>query len=161
MQKQEIERKFLIKKLPDLKWVQSIRYERHFIFRDKTSEIRVQKKWNDYEFERKSKTSELSSDKQKFKITESEFAYFKGLSKKSLIRESYLISSNPEVSIKIYHWKFEWLIRIEVEFKSEEEAFNYIAPDWMGKEITSTPLGKDSKLLDLSEAEFKQLLKSY
>ena len=50
-------------------------------------------------------------------------------------------------------------MRAEIEFKSEYEAQNFKPFDWMGREITNTMLGKDSKLVQLSKEEFKKLLK--
>jgi len=40
----EIERKFLVHEMPSLQHLEAIRYERHFLFVDEHSEIRIQKK---------------------------------------------------------------------------------------------------------------------
>ena len=42
------------------------------------------------------------------------------------------------------------------EFTSKENANKFTPPSWMGEEITDTPLGRDSRLLDLTEEEFKK-----
>lgn len=155
----EIERKFLVKTMPNIDGLESFLYERYFLFRNENVEIRIQKKGEKYEFERKEKENNLSSNKQKFEISKEEFDKLKENSKESLVRKSYLLSKSPEISLKIYHGRFEGLKRIEVEFEDEISAKNFLLPNWFGEEITNTPLGKDSKLLDLTQEEFENLIK--
>ncbi len=155
---QEIERKFLVKILPNLENLKPIRYERYFLFRSENVEIRIQKKWEKYEFERKEKQDNLEAHKQKFEITREEFERLKSFSNEAIIREAHLISQNPEISLKIYHWKFEGFKRVEIEFLSKQEALDFVPYDWFGEEITDSPCWKDSKLLDLSDEEIKNLI---
>jgi len=143
----EIERKFLVRKLPNLAGIRKVVYERYYLYKGNGIEIRIQKKMNRYEFERKIETTHLSRETQKFEITKQEFEFLKGQASEALVRDSYLISENPEVSIKIYHGRFEGLMRAEVEFKTEEEAEKFSAPEWFGSEISNSSLGRDSKLI--------------
>ena len=154
----EIERKFLVKTLPDLSGKTKQVFERYYLYRGKGVDVRIQKVDSTYEFERKSEVSGLGRETQKFEITKEEFEALKKKSGEGIIRDSYLMSENPEVTIKIYHGRFEGLLRGEVEFESEKAAQKFVPLDWMGKEITDTSLGRDSKLLDLSTGEFKDLL---
>ncbi len=154
----EIERKFLIKKLPDLSLLKKYSYERYFIFNKNSIEIRIQKKWEIYEFERKVKENNLSSLKQKFEISKEEFDCLKKISDKSIFRDSYIYSENPSITIKIYHKKFKWLKRVEVEFLDEESAKNFKPYTWFWKEITNLSIWKDSKLISLDKKEFNKFL---
>ena len=154
----EIERKFLVKRIPNLSGKTKQSFERYYLYRGVGVDARIQKVKDRFEFERKSLNTRLGSGIQKFEITRKEFDTLKKHSGGAIIRDSYLISENPEVTIKIYHERFEGLIRAEVEFASEEDAQRFTPPDWMGKEITDTPLGRDSRLLDLADKEFKELL---
>jgi CYTH domain-containing protein len=154
----EIERKFLVKTLPDLSGKTKQNFERYYLYRGLGIDVRIQKVNNTYEFERKSETSELGRETQKFEITKEEFEALKRNSGEAINRESYLVSENPEITIKIYHGRFKGLVRAEIEFVSTEDAEKFIPLDWMGKEITDTPLGRDSRLLDLTDKEFKDLL---
>jgi len=154
----EIERKFLISQMPDLSNFESVIYERYYIYRDGTIEMRVQKKGEQYEIERKEMISELRAIKTKMVISKPEFEKLKELGMEAIIREGYFTSSNPDVSIKIYHGKFEGLNKVEVEFASEEEAKAFQIPTWYGEEITDSIISRDSKLLDLSEEEIKNFL---
>ncbi len=156
MHNMEIERKFLIKKMPDLSDLKVLRSERFFIFIWNWIELRIQSKDDKYELERKEKISDLSREWIKVNISKEEFDILKEKSSKFLIRDNYYLWNN--VSIKIYHWEFEWLIRYEVEFDSEKDANNFIKPDFIWKEITDSPLWKDSKLINLSKEEFIKLI---
>ena len=156
--KNEIERKFLIKKMPSLDGLESIDYERYFIYNQAGVEIRVQKKWNIYEFERKETENPLFAKKLKYKITKTEFEQLKKQAPYWIFRKSYKISQEPNMSIKVYSDRFEWLQRVEVEFNSEEQAHSFVIPDWFGEEITDSSLGRDSQLINLSEEEFKKLI---
>ena len=151
----EIERKFLVKKLPDLSGYQPISYERYYVHRGDGVEKRIQKKGDKYEFEELEEASGLSRTHHKRELTEHEFNQMKGRPEEALLRESYVISNNPEISIKIYHGRFEGFARVEVEFSSEEEAQAFVPPDWFGEDITYHPLGRDVKLVGLSAEEFE------
>jgi len=154
----EIERKWLIKKMPDLSNIKRIEFERYFIFVDDTVEVRVQRIDNRYEFERKIETSKLSRDEVKFDITKAEFDYYKSIATKSIVRDAYQVSTSPNISIKIYHGDYKGLARVEVEFLSEDEAKKYTPLEWFGQEITDTDVGRDKKLIKLNKEQFNQNL---
>ena len=155
----EIERKFLIRSLPDLSLLPKIEYERYFLFISESIEMRIQKKGNVYEFERKEVRDNLSRIGNTIQISPDEFAALKKSTIGEIIRESYTYANNPDISIKIYHGKFEGLQRVEVEFKTIEEAKDFQPMPWFGREITDTKLAQDKKLLQLEEGEFGSLLK--
>lgn len=157
----EIERKWFVKTLPDLSGLTPVSYERYFLFIGDTVEVRIQKKGNKFEFERKSQISKLTREEQKFEITEEEYETFKLFSNKSLIRDSYIYQKDPEISIKVYKGDHEGLVRAEVEFESEDEAQRFIPLDWFGKEITESPIGRDKSLISLSNEEFNQIISEY
>lgn len=144
--------------MPDLSNLKSVIYERYYIYRDAVVEMRVQKKGERYEIERKQKINELKSEKLKMEISESEFEALKKFGGEIITREGFFISSNPNVSIKIYHGKYEGLKKVEVEFDSELEANNFQIPDWYGQEITNSIVSKDSKLLDLNREQFRDFI---
>jgi len=154
----EIEKKFLIKNLPNLESVLEVKYERYFLEISDNKEIRIQKKWNTYEKETKTKLNHLEYEKIKQEITGNDFNGLKKDSIWKIHRSSYKISENPEVSIKIYSWRFLWLSRLEVEFWSESEAKNFQPESWYWKEITGTSLAKDSELVKLSRKDFQNHL---
>lgn len=154
----EIERKFLVHNLPDLSGLSAIPYERYYLKADPEFEDRVQRVGSIYERETKVRKSELERTSHKTEISQEEFERLRTQASSAIIRDSYLISEQPEVTIKIYHGQYEGLVRAEVEFNSVEEARAYTTEEWMGEEITESPLGRDSQLLQLSQQEFRKLL---
>lgn len=152
----EIKRKFLVKEMLDLSDKKPVRYERHYLKSEDGVEERVQKKEDVFEYEIKKRISDLERTKDKKIITEEEFDALRENASEAIIRDSYKLDENS--SIKIYKGRFEGLIRFEIEFDSKEEAEKYIPAEWLGEEITHSPLGRDSELLKLTESEFKELL---
>lgn len=157
---QEIERKWLIDNLPDIEQEKAIPYERHFLYNHHGIEIRIQKKGEKYEWERKVESSSLGRDSLKYEITEAEFEFFRQYSVTSIKRESYIVESSPPISIKVYDGEHEGLIRVEVEFSSEGEAKKYTPPTWFGPEITNLPLGRDKELSQLNRKEVEHQIAS-
>ncbi|HRI05800.1 MAG TPA: hypothetical protein PLV59_02540 [Candidatus Dojkabacteria bacterium] len=154
----EIERKWLVKSLPDISKCKKVVYERHILYSDEKIEVRITKKDNVFLFERKVTINETSRDNNIFEITEAEYEFFRGFAKYSLERDGYNFSDNPKLSIKVYKGKYGGLNRVEVEFDTEENAKKYVPLKWFGKEITGTALANDKKLVTLSVEELKKLL---
>ena len=88
----EIERKFLIKRMPDLSNFESVIYERFYIFRNDIVEMRVQKKGEKYEIERKEMVNGLSAEKTKLVI------FFKKPFLSNFARRNF---SLPRESVKV------------------------------------------------------------
>jgi CYTH domain-containing protein len=156
---EEIERKFLVKQLPDLSSIQVVNYERYYLFVGNGIELRIQRKNHKYELERKVTTGDLTRTGNSCPLSPEEFNLLKQLSSKSIIRDAYRLSESPNVSIKIYHGDCEGLVRAEFEFESEIEAKSFIPPEWCGDEVTNTALGRDSRLLALSRQDLLKELK--
>ena len=154
----EIERKWILNKLPEIGDQKTVVYSRYFLYIENGIEVRIQSKGSKYEFERKVESNDLTRTGTKFEITKEEFEHFKKISIGSIERESYKYEG---ISVKVYRGQLEGLIRAEVEFDSEEMANSFNPPAWFGKEITNTGLGKDKKLIRLSKEEFRKLLKTY
>lgn len=154
----EIERKWFIKNLPDLNHIQPVSFERYFLFIGDKIEIRIQKKGNIYEFERKVEINQLSRKEEVFEITKEEYDELKKFASKSIVRDSYLFQENPEISIKVYKGIHEGLIRAEVEFPNEEDAKSFTPLSWFGDEITNSPVGRDKSLITLSLEEFSKII---
>jgi CYTH domain-containing protein len=160
--KNEIERKFFVNVMPDISGIKALHYERYFINRDNGDngiEERISKIDDEFWYQRKVEISELERTQEKKRISESEFNQLKEKASEAIIRDRYNLSFNPDIVIQIYHGRFEGLIRAEVEFNSEAEAKSFIPLSWMGEEMTGLPIARDSKLLDLTDSEFRKYLK--
>ena len=155
----EIERKYLIKQMPNLKNIKPIRYERYYINNNIDNQIRVQKKADKFILETKTKISDMEYKKEKQEIIEKEFLKLIKDCKKVIIRDSYLINEKPNITIKIYQGIYKGLIRAEVEFNNEYEYNNFEIPEWFGKDITNTELGMDARLIKLDREDFLEILR--
>lgn len=149
--------------MPDLSGLHPIRYERYFLKDKDGVQERIQRRGDVYEREIKQALPQRGKvvihKKEKYPLTKGDFNRLKiGKERDGIIRESYELSTRPPISIKIYQGRFEGLIRAEIEFDSAEEAATYVPEVWMGNEITTTPLGMDSRLLHLTKEEFESLL---
>lgn len=154
----EIERKFFVQRLPDLTGITPIHHERYFLHRDEGVEERITKKDGRYVYEQKTEVSELERSQEKREISEKEFNTLKKDTSDAIIRDSYLLSKRPHITIKIYRGRFEGLIRAEVEFETPEEAASFTPLPWMGEEMTGLPIARDSKLSHLTAEEFRKYL---
>lgn len=131
--------------------------ERFYLYRKNGVVIRVQSSDNIFELERKVDVSELIRESEKIFITKNEFEALSKIAKDTITRENYIMSETPRLILRIYHGRFEKLVRVEVEFPSVEKANQFTPLEWMGKEITTTPLAKDETLLELTDENFQML----
>ena len=152
----EIERKFLVTQLPDLSEILPNRYERYYLSVTLNLEERIQKVNGVCTYEKKVAFDALTRSTERHELSHEEFDELRVNSNMAIIRDSYDISSR--LSIKIYHGEFGGLMRAEVEFESSTEANAYIPEFWMGAEITDSPLGRDSRLLQLNRDEFLRMI---
>ena len=150
----KLTKRYIVNSLKDLNLSNPIRYERYYI----NDRLRVQRKDDKY-------SKEILDDNnnviEKIDIYQSEFLKLKESSYLEIIRDSYLFLEDNRISIKKYLGKYQGLYRVEVTFNSIEEQNEYVKEQWMGKEITNSPLAFDKYLSKLCEKEFKEELKKY
>ncbi len=155
----EIERKFLIRKMPKLSGIVPELQERYFLQHGDLAEERIQKKDDVYEYEFKVAVSPREWRREKRNISESEFKQLVARAPKVLLRESYSLSKkNPRLSIKKYKGDYRELVFVEVEFDSLEESEAFQPLEWMGTEITNSPLGREARLLSFDREHFLSTL---
>lgn len=175
----EIERKFIVNPHNEvyLDLVQEKNFtleNRYYLFRNGGIELRftsLEKSTDSTEYtldrmEVKDDTLTVRK-KERLQISKNEFGSLLRLLQsvkpevEPIIRKSYNVSENPKVQIKVYGGKFEGLIRAEIEFESKEECDNYKPLDWMGAEISNTPIGNDVTLAGSSLDEFKSHIENF
>lgn len=154
----EIERKFFVKELPDLSSLEAIHYERYYLENTNGKETRISKINNSYIYEEKTEISKLERTTNKKEITPEEFENLKQEASEGIVRDSYKISDEPDITLKIYYGRFKGLIRAEVEFDSGKEAKSFRPPSWIGDEMTELPIARDGELINLTDQEFRKIL---
>lgn len=153
-----ITRKFLVKSLPTEVIKEKVENERFYLYLDKNVIIRVQSKGNVFELERKRDVSNLIRESNKIKITREEFDKLKHFASFKVVRTTVTYEGYPNLVVRVYDGNYKGLIRAEVRFASLDEAHKFTPFSWLGRDITDTPLSKDSGLLMLTHDEFSKLL---
>lgn len=155
----EIERKFLVTKMPRLWGVKKVSQERYFIQRGDLVEEGYKRKDSIFEYEQKRTISPKEKSREKLRITREEFEEQKKKGTRVIERDSYsLTKKSPVISIKKYKGIYHGLVLAEVEFDSIEELNDFEPLPWMGIEVTDSPLGKDARLVNLDREAFEKVL---
>ena len=131
----EIERKFLVKEIPDLN---SVKYDeiRQGYF-SIAPEKRVRQKGNAYYLTEKGEGDMIREEKETEidkKTAEELFA----LSKTYIIEKTryYIPYGEYTIELDVYEGRHEGLVVAEVEFPSEQAALDFVPPQWFGQDIT-------------------------
>ena len=107
-------RRFIVKDITQLPLSTPIRYERYYIH----DRLRIQKKGN---IKEKEILNEENVIIKKETITDEEFQTLQASAYAKIIRDSYLLLTDKNISIKQYLDKYEGLNRVEVSFQTEKE----------------------------------------
>lgn len=135
----EIERKFLIKKLPEN--LENFKFEKihqgYLNIENRDFEVRFRKKGTQY-FQAIKKGTGLNREEVEISISKEQFVHLWPLTENyRIIKRRYQIPyRNYTIELDLYEDRFNGLIACEVEFSSEKEALNFDKPQWFGEEIT-------------------------
>lgn len=148
MKNVEIERKYLIKKLPDnLAEYESHLIEQAYLCTDPT--IRVRKSDDDYYMTYKGRGL---LERMEYNLPLNKDAYEKLVKKAEgniISKRRYVIpidGSDLKIELDVFDDPFAPLIMAEVEFGSVEESEGFIPPDWFDKEVTEDPAYHNSNM---------------
>ena len=131
----EIERKFLVKELPDLTHVKSSEIMQGYV--SILPEIRVRKL--DEKFYRTEKGEGMVvREEHEWEITKDEGEELFSKIQTNIIEKTryYLPYGEYTIELDIYKGKFDGLIVAEIEFPTLEAASSFTPPDWFGEDIS-------------------------
>ena len=132
----EIERKFLIKELPDLSKYDYVDIEQGYLCTSPV--VRIRKKNDKYILTYKG--SGLMA-REEIEAALSEEAYLhrrKKIDGHAITKRRYLIPYEKyTIELDVFEGHKKGLIMAEVEFESMEEADSFVAPEWFGEDVTS------------------------
>lgn len=133
----EIERKFLIKQLPeDLNSYPFQTLEQAYLCTDPV--VRVRRSDDTYTLTYKSKGL-MSREEYNLPLTRESYEHLKAKADGNIIRKKRFRIPLPEeltIELDLFDDPFKGLILAEVEFISEEQAKAFLPPDWFGEEVT-------------------------
>ena len=143
----EIERKFLIKKLPDnLTSYKARKIEQSYLCTDTV--VRVRRDNDDYYLTYKSKGM-IVREEYNLPLTKEAYGHLLAKADGNIITKTrYEIpeKDNLTIELDVFEGKFDGLLLAEVEFASEEEALGYIPPEWFGEDVSNSTKYHNSTL---------------
>ena len=145
----EIERKFLIKEMPeDLKSYKCRQLEQGYLCTGPV--VRIRKDNEKYELTYKAKGM-MIREEYNLPLTEQSYLHLKEKIDGRLIQKKrYMIPYGKyTIELDVFGGDLAPLTLAEVEFPSEEEANSFVAPDWFGDDVTFEPLYHNSFLSKL------------
>ena len=138
----EIERKFLVRKLPaDLAAYPSAEISQgYLVSTDDGLQVRLRKKREQYSLTYKRGLGNVREERE-VALTEEQFStLWPATEGKRLSKTRYEIPFGERVvEIDRYGGKHDGLVVAEVEFDDEESALNFQPPDWLGDDVTGDP----------------------
>ena len=165
----EIERKFLINKLPDD--LESHPYhELAQAYLSGDPVIRIRRSDSDYILTYKAGGLMIRKEVE-LPLTEKSFTHLLTKADGLVIsKRRYVIPTSMEtedgvldlkIELDVFKGALEGFILAEVEFPSEKTATSYTPPEWLGKEVTDDPLFHNVNLSQLSIDDCKTFLSKY
>lgn len=147
----EIERKFLVAKLPEnLDQYPHVDIEQGYLCTSPT--LRIRKMGDVYWLTVKEKvrtgSSAIHNREEEFRLTEDLYNHLKTKCDGQLvIKTRYRIPLNGlTAELDIFHGRHEGLQLVEVEFSSTEAADSFVVPSWFGEDVSTRPEYRNSFL---------------
>ena len=138
----EIERKFLIRKLPDdlASHEHTEISQGYIVSMDDGLQVRLRKSGDKYSLTYKRGVGNVREERE-IALTYEQFnALWPATEGKRLAKtRSKIPFGDRVVEIDVYHGKHEGLVVAEVEFDEEGAAKNFQPPDWLGADVTGDP----------------------
>jgi adenylate cyclase len=138
----EIERKFLVRKLPaDLtSYPNNEIAQGYLVSLDDGLQVRLRKSGERYLLTYKRGTGNVREERE-VELTAKQFdALWPATEGKRLAKTRYEIPlGDRTVEIDVYHDRHEGLVVAEVEFDREEAAKDFQPPEWLGADVTGDP----------------------
>ncbi|MDR1912982.1 MAG: CYTH domain-containing protein [Clostridiales bacterium] len=142
----EIERKFLLHKIPfNLDNYTQLEIEQAYVSVDPT--IRLRRIGREFFLTVKQGLALVRTEVE-FPITEQQYRHLWGKIETNVIRKTRILVPLDLLTaeLDIYHGSLDGLMTVEVEFKSLEDALAFIPPNWFGEDVSQDPKYTNSML---------------
>lgn len=156
----EIEKKYLIKNLPEnLEQYEKVRIEQGYLNTVATPTLRIRKKDEAYilcyKLKQKTEIQVASVSKEvELPLTKEAYQHLKTkIDGRMIEKDRYLIplENGLVAELDIFDGFLKGLQNVEVEFQSEEEASEFEAPEWFGKDVSLDSRYKNARLCTISD----------
>ncbi len=151
MENREIERKWLVKKIPDnLEQYPCLLIEQAYLCGSPT--VRVRKENDSYYLtykgsRRDPSNTDISHSEYNLPLDSESYEHLKEKRDGILIRKRrYVIPTEGglHIELDVFDPPLSPLVLVEVEFETEEDAESYIPPEWFGEDVSNKPDYKNS-----------------
>ena len=133
----EIERKYLLKELPDLSKYEFHKIEQAYLCISPV--VRVRREDDTYYMTYKG-GGMMAREEYNLPLTEESYQHLKQKADGNVIGKTrYLIPLGVDdliAEVDVFDSPFAPLVMAEVEFESEEAANTFVAPEWFGEDVT-------------------------
>ncbi|WP_033151766.1 CYTH domain-containing protein [Pseudobutyrivibrio ruminis] len=132
----EIERKFLIKELPDLGQYKYVEIEQGYL--STSPVVRIRRKDDAYILTYKG-SGLMAREEIEAALTKEAYEHLlEKIDGYPITKRRYLIPLDPyTIELDVFSGHMEGLIMAEVEFPTEEEANSFTPPEWFGEDVTN------------------------
>ncbi len=138
----EIERKFLVRKLPDhlTSYPSNQISQGYLVSLGDGLQVRLRQSGARYSLTFKRGSGRVREERE-VELSDEQFnALWPATEGKRLAKTRYEIPHGDRtVEIDVYHERHEGLVVAEVEFDDEDSAKNFHPPDWLGDDVTGDP----------------------
>lgn len=152
--------------MPKLSKIQPHIYERYFLQYGGLVEEKIQKtkreEGDTYEYEIKTMVAKGCWRRERVMISKEKYEFLleNAPLHTALFEKKYFVNEHhPRVSVKEYQGEYQGLSFAQVEFDSEEESESFTPYEWMGVEITGSPLGRETTLITYHRDQFLEVLR--
>lgn len=134
----EIERKWLVSKLPELNgFKKAIIVQGYIAITNEGKEVRLRKKDDKFFLTVKGEGNLIRSENEVELTQEQFYKLWPATKGKRLSKDRYFVPfAEFIIELDIYSEEYDGLVVAEVEFSSQKSASNFSTPDWFGAEIT-------------------------
>ncbi|MCR5194874.1 MAG: CYTH domain-containing protein [Pseudobutyrivibrio sp.] len=142
----EIEKKFLIKDMPDLSKYEYIDIQQGYL--STSPVVRIRKKNDDYILTYKG-SGKLAREEIEAALTKEAYEHLLAkIDGHAITKRRYLIPIDKYlVELDVFSGHMEGLVMAEVEFPSIEEANAFVPPSWFGQEVTDDERYHNSNMI--------------
>jgi len=148
-QPQEIERKFLVKSLPENldQYPHKDIIQGYLAITEDGTEVRLRQKGKKY-FQTVKSGSGKTRFESEVEITEEQFnSLWEATKGKRVEKTRYEIPhESGTIELDVYHGDLDGLLSAEMEFSSEDNSNKFIAPEWLSEEVTDDKRYKNQNL---------------
>ena len=142
----EIERKFLIKELPDLSKYDYVDIEQGYLCTHPV--VRIRKKNDKFILTYKG-SGLMAREELEAELTEDAYKHLRDkIDGHPITKRRYLIPFEPyTIELDVFEGHKSGLIMAEVEFPSIDEANNFVPPEWFGEDVTNDKKYHNSNMI--------------